>query len=172
MKIAVVTDDGTTIAQHFGRARYYQVFSAEDGAILDRELRDRTGTLHHGHYHDGGDHHGAGHHNHSGDDHHGAGHHNHSGDDHHGAGHHNHDGGDHDSNRGHGFHHHAADRHAGMISQIRDVDVIIVGGMGMGARHALDEAGIHVVATELRETEQAVDAYLRGTLTHNDRRVH
>ncbi|MFW6229167.1 MAG: NifB/NifX family molybdenum-iron cluster-binding protein [Alkalispirochaeta sp.] len=154
MKIAVVTDDGTTIAQHFGRARYYQVFSAEDGAIVERELRDRTGTLHHGHEHS---------HEHGHDhDHHqeGRGHH------------HGHGEGDHGHHHGHGFHQHAADRHAGMISRISDVDVIIVGGMGMGARHALEEAGIQVVATELRETEQAVDAYLGGNLTHNDRRVH
>jgi hypothetical protein len=27
MKIAVVTDDGENISQHFGRARYYAVFT-------------------------------------------------------------------------------------------------------------------------------------------------
>ncbi len=31
MKVAVVTDDGKTFSQHFGRARYYQVYEIKDG---------------------------------------------------------------------------------------------------------------------------------------------
>ena len=41
MKIAVITDDGKTISQHFGRAPYYMVFSVEDGKISGREMRDK-----------------------------------------------------------------------------------------------------------------------------------
>ena len=43
MKIAVITDDGKTISQHFGRAAYYMVLSIEDGKIIDREMRDKMG---------------------------------------------------------------------------------------------------------------------------------
>ena len=43
MKIAVITDDGKTISQHFGRAPYYMVFSIEDGKIIHREMRDKMG---------------------------------------------------------------------------------------------------------------------------------
>ena len=43
MKIAVITDDGKTISQHFGRARQYLVITVEDGRILGQELRDKTG---------------------------------------------------------------------------------------------------------------------------------
>ena len=43
MKIAVITDDGKTISQHFGRAPYYMVFSIEDGKITHREMRDKMG---------------------------------------------------------------------------------------------------------------------------------
>lgn len=43
MKIAVVTDDGNTISQHFGRASMYAVYTVENGAILQRELRDKLG---------------------------------------------------------------------------------------------------------------------------------
>ena len=32
MKIAAITDDGTTISQHFGRAPYYVVVTVEAGA--------------------------------------------------------------------------------------------------------------------------------------------
>ena len=43
MKIAVITDDGKTISQHFGRAAYYMVLSIEEGKIVNRELRDKMG---------------------------------------------------------------------------------------------------------------------------------
>lgn len=43
MKIAVITDDGKTISQHFGRAPYYLVFSVENGQIVQRELREKMG---------------------------------------------------------------------------------------------------------------------------------
>ncbi len=43
MKIAVITDDGKTISQHFGRAPYYQVFTIEEGKIVSREMRDKMG---------------------------------------------------------------------------------------------------------------------------------
>ena len=43
MKIAVITEDGQTISQHFGRAPYYQVFSIEGDRIVSKELRDKIG---------------------------------------------------------------------------------------------------------------------------------
>ena len=43
MKIAVITEDGQTISQHFGRAPYYQVFTIADGQIVSKELRDKVG---------------------------------------------------------------------------------------------------------------------------------
>lgn len=43
MKIAVITDDGKTISQHFGRAPYYLVFTIEQGKIVNREMRDKMG---------------------------------------------------------------------------------------------------------------------------------
>jgi predicted Fe-Mo cluster-binding NifX family protein len=47
MKIAVVTDDGTTVSRHFGRARFYAVFSIEEQRVLGKEMLDRTDTLQH-----------------------------------------------------------------------------------------------------------------------------
>jgi predicted Fe-Mo cluster-binding NifX family protein len=43
MKIAVITDDGTTISQHFGRAPYYLVATVENKQIVKRELRNKLG---------------------------------------------------------------------------------------------------------------------------------
>jgi transcriptional regulator with XRE-family HTH domain/predicted Fe-Mo cluster-binding NifX family protein len=43
MKIAVITDDGKSISQHFGRAPYYLVLTIEEGKVVSREMRDKMG---------------------------------------------------------------------------------------------------------------------------------
>ena len=40
-RIALPTDDGTTLCQHFGRARYYKVVEITDGKVVATELRDK-----------------------------------------------------------------------------------------------------------------------------------
>ncbi len=46
MKIAVITDDGNTVSQHFGRAPYYLVVTVENKQIVDRQLRNKLGHAH------------------------------------------------------------------------------------------------------------------------------
>jgi predicted Fe-Mo cluster-binding NifX family protein len=46
MKIAVVSEDGVTISQHFGRALHYVVVTVEDGKIASRETREKMGHAH------------------------------------------------------------------------------------------------------------------------------
>ena len=43
MKIAAVTDDGETISRHFGRAQQFVVVTVDDGKIINREVRSKTG---------------------------------------------------------------------------------------------------------------------------------
>ncbi len=43
MKIAVATDNGTTICKHFGRAAYYLIFTVETGQIMRKELHEKAG---------------------------------------------------------------------------------------------------------------------------------
>lgn len=43
IKVAVITDDGSIISQHFGRAAYYLVATIENGQIVKRELRSKLG---------------------------------------------------------------------------------------------------------------------------------
>jgi len=45
MKIALVTMDGKTISQHYGRSPYYIIYTIENGVIVEQELR-RRGTGH------------------------------------------------------------------------------------------------------------------------------
>lgn len=46
MKIALITDDGKTISQHFGRAPYYLVVTIEDGKVVNQEMREKMGHTH------------------------------------------------------------------------------------------------------------------------------
>lgn len=43
MKVAAISDDGVTISQHFGRAPYCVVLTVEEGRIVDKETRPKTG---------------------------------------------------------------------------------------------------------------------------------
>ena len=43
MKIAAITEDGTKVSQHFGRAPLYVVATVENGEIINKETRDKTG---------------------------------------------------------------------------------------------------------------------------------
>ncbi len=48
MKIAVVSTDGTTVSQHFGRASLYVVFTVDNGKVTDKEVRPKLGHQHFG----------------------------------------------------------------------------------------------------------------------------
>ena len=43
MKIAAITEDGTKVSQHFGRAPLYVVVTVENGEIINKETRNKTG---------------------------------------------------------------------------------------------------------------------------------
>jgi len=61
MKIAVISDNGTTVSQHFGRAPYYIVVTTEDGEVVDKEKRDKPGHQSFAHQHQAHDAHEEGH---------------------------------------------------------------------------------------------------------------
>jgi predicted Fe-Mo cluster-binding NifX family protein len=55
MKVSIVSDDGVTVASHFGRAKGFIVYTIEDGCITSRTWRANTFTKHsqgllHGHH--------------------------------------------------------------------------------------------------------------------------
>lgn len=52
---------------------------------------------------------------------------------------------------------------AGLLSE-QSVDVLICGGIGGGAQAALEEAGVELCAGAEGDTDQAVEAYLKGEL--------
>lgn len=57
MRIAVPTNDGATISEHFGRSASFLIFEIENGQIKSRELR--TNGMEHSHAQGECDHHSA-----------------------------------------------------------------------------------------------------------------
>ncbi|MCX6005116.1 MAG: NifB/NifX family molybdenum-iron cluster-binding protein [Chloroflexi bacterium] len=132
MKIAVVTDDETTVCQHFGRAEYYMVFTVEDGKIKSKERRNKVG-----HRHFAGS-----------------------------------ESGHPDEHGPHGCGPEAAGKHASMASAISDCQVLIAGGMGMGAYDSMKSYNIEPIVTDITSIEQAVNLYLEGKLPNLMGRLH
>jgi predicted Fe-Mo cluster-binding NifX family protein len=132
LKLAVITDDGKTISQHFGRALYYMVLEAEDNKIVSREQRDKVG-----------------HHTFAGHE-----------QEHLAPG------------EKHGFDAGAQSRHASMMSNIMDCQVLIAGGMGWGAYEGLKSAGIQGIVTDVEDIEEAVKLFLEGKLANLMDRLH
>ena len=79
---------------------------------------------------------------------------------------------DHTHEHGHGFGTHSAARHTEMIEPIRDCDVVIARGMGQGAYLAIQQANIRPLVTELKDAEEAVRAFIDGTLVDHPERLH
>jgi predicted Fe-Mo cluster-binding NifX family protein len=86
--------------------------------------------------------------------------------------HEHHDDHTHEHEHGHGFGMHSAAKHARMIEPIRDCDTVIVRGMGRGAYLAVQQASIRPIVTELKDAEEAVRAFIDGTLVDRPERLH
>jgi predicted Fe-Mo cluster-binding NifX family protein len=135
LKIAVISEDGATISQHFGRAPLYVVITVEDGKVVSRETREKMG---HAHF-SGGKH-----------------------EEHH-----------HDADpRGHGFDPASQNRHASMLSAISDCEALLAGGMGAGAYESMKQAGIRPIVTDITNIDEAVKAYLDGSIVDHYEKLH
>lgn len=69
MKIAIPSDEGKYLSQHFGRTLGFQIYTITDGKITGEEYRPNTFTGHalgqHDHDHHGDEHHDHAQHSHS-----------------------------------------------------------------------------------------------------------
>ncbi len=80
---------------------------------------------------------------------------------------------DHDSAElGHGFGAHSDAKHNQMIGSISDCAVVLARGMGQGAHLAMEKANIQPILTELEDAEEAVRAYIDGTLVDHPEWLH
>lgn len=74
--------------------------------------------------------------------------------------------------RGHGFDPAAQDRHARMVTAIADCEVLLAGGMGAGAYESMQQAKIRPVVTDVANIDEAVQAYLAGSLKDHVEKLH
>jgi predicted Fe-Mo cluster-binding NifX family protein len=59
-----------------------------------------------------------------------------------------------------------------MAVAIEDCDVLLSGGMGWGAFESIKQAGIRTVVTDIVNIEDAVQAYLDGTIVERTDLLH
>ena len=131
MKIAAITEDGIGISQHFGRAPLYLVVTVEDGKIVNKETREKSG--HHAF---------AAHHSELA------------------------------PGEKHGYDAAAQRRHASMMDNIADCQVLIAGGMGWGAYDSLKTRNIQAIVTDVETIDEAVKLYLEDKLPNLMARLH
>jgi predicted Fe-Mo cluster-binding NifX family protein len=142
MHIAAVTNDGRSISAHFGRARNYLVMTVEDGKVVSSEMRDKAACEH-------------GHHKHEDDS---------------------------QVQAGSNVSLTAAtpttpaiseaDTHNQATALIADCEVVLSRGMGRGMYANLQRAGLRVVLTKITLIDDAVEAFLAGTLEEHPELVH
>jgi len=132
VKVAVITDDGNTISQHFGRAAYYLVATVENGQIVNRELRNKLGHVHfvnQAHAEEQAD-------------------------------------------QPHGIDTASHNKHLQMAEAITDCEALLCRGMGMGAYQSMQVRGIRPVVTDIADIDEAVLAYIAGTIVDQVERLH
>jgi len=72
----------------------------------------------------------------------------------------------------HGYDPGSQSRHAIMVEEIRDCQVLLIGGMGWGAYEAMKSYGIEPIATDIRDIDEAIKMYLNGKLLNLMERLH
>jgi predicted Fe-Mo cluster-binding NifX family protein len=63
-------------------------------------------------------------------------------------------------------------KHVQMFEAITDCQVLLCGGMGMGAYQTMQTLGITPVMTNIRDIDQAVKAYIEGNIVDRVNRLH
>jgi predicted DNA-binding protein (UPF0251 family)/predicted Fe-Mo cluster-binding NifX family protein len=72
----------------------------------------------------------------------------------------------------HGFDAASQQKHASMAEAIKDSQVLIAGGMGMGAFESMKSYQIVPVVTDIADIDEAVSLYIEGKLPNLINRVH
>ncbi len=72
----------------------------------------------------------------------------------------------------HGFDPAAQDRHARMAETIADCEALLCRGMGAGAYASMQARGIRPIVTDIASIDEAVAAYLAGSIVDHVDRLH
>jgi predicted Fe-Mo cluster-binding NifX family protein len=66
----------------------------------------------------------------------------------------------------------AESRHVRMAQGISDCQVLLCGGMGLGAYESMRQRGIRPIVTDIEGIDEAVAAYLDGSIVDQVSRLH
>ena len=78
----------------------------------------------------------------------------------------------HQSGQGSGTDAVSHDKHNRMSQAIQDCDVLICGGMGKGAYQSMQAIGINPLVTQIRDIDEALEAFLLGDLKDETDLLH
>ena len=79
---------------------------------------------------------------------------------------------DHSHEQGRGTDPASGHRHNMMLEPIRDCDILIARGMGMGAHQSLMAIGIRPIITDVNDILEALNSFLAGTLADHPEKLH
>ncbi|MCS6883272.1 MAG: NifB/NifX family molybdenum-iron cluster-binding protein [Oscillochloridaceae bacterium] len=127
MNIALVSNDGTRISRHFGRAQSYVVVTIAEGREVAREIRAKPARHGHSQHVLGLDEVGERQHGH-----------------------------DHDA----------------ILAPIADCAVVIANGIGAPMSQRVRQAGLQLICTPILSVDEAIAAFLAGTLDDHPELVH
>ncbi len=63
-------------------------------------------------------------------------------------------------------------KHERMAETISDCNALICGGMGRGAYQSMETFGIKPLVTQIKDIDEAIDAYLQGNLKDHTEMLH
>lgn len=72
----------------------------------------------------------------------------------------------------HGFDAESQHKHSEMAAPVSDCEAVIAGGMGMGAYQSLQALGLKVIVTDIASVDEAVQAYIDGTIQNLTGKLH
>jgi len=78
----------------------------------------------------------------------------------------------HEHEHEHGHDEESHQKHASMAEAISDCQIVICGGMGMGAYESMRRLNIKPVVTDMANIDEAVQAYLDGKLVDHTEKLH
>ena len=78
----------------------------------------------------------------------------------------------HDANQPHGMDPASQDRHVQMADAIRDCEAMLCRGMGNGVYTSMRSLNIRPILTDITDIEEAVKAYVDGSITDHAERLH
>ena len=66
----------------------------------------------------------------------------------------------------HGFGPDAEWRHNTIFNVFKDCESLVVGMIGTGAYNHFTSSGVRVIATDVKDVDEAIDLYIKGNLDH------